>query len=132
MKKNEFIAVTLMILVTIGTLAAVFSYESYRRRTPEYFFVELIARSPNNGNWYPKEIKVPYGKKVRLHIRNIETVSHGFTLPDFELEPEINEIKAGEALEVTFTADKKGEFPFMCTVWCSEEHLRMNGRLLVE
>ena len=132
MKRNEFIAVTLMILVTIGTIAAVFSYESCRRRTPEYFFVELIARSPNNGNWYPKELKVPYGKKIKLRIRNIETVSHGFALPDFDTEPSFSEIKAGEAAEVTFTADKRGSFPFMCTVWCSEEHMQMNGKLLVE
>lgn len=132
MKRNEFIAVTLMILATIGTIAAVFSYESFRRRTPEYFFVELIARSPNNGNWYPQEIKIPYGKKIKLRIRNIETVSHGFVLPDFDTEPSSSEIKAGEVLEVTFVADKRGSFPFMCTVWCSEEHMQMNGKLLVE
>lgn len=132
MKRDEFIAVTLMILVTIGTIAAVFSYEFFRRRTPEYFFVELIARSPNNGNWYPKEIKIPYGKKIKLHIRNIETVSHGFALPDFDTEPGSSEIKAGEVVEVTFVADKRGSFPFMCTVWCSEEHMQMNGKLLVE
>ena len=132
MKRNEFIAVTLMILVTIGTIAVVFSYESCRRRTAEYFFVELIARSPNNGNWYPKELKVPYGKKIKLRIRNIETVSHGFALPDFDTEPSSSEIKAGEVAEVTFSADKRGSFPFMCTVWCSEEHMQMNGELLVE
>lgn len=132
MKKNEFIAVTLMILATVGTIAAVFSYESYRRRTAGYFFVELIARSPKNGNWYPGELKVPYGKKIKLRIRNIETVSHGFALPDFDTQPSSSEIKAGEAAEVTFTADKRGSFPFMCTVWCSEEHLQMNGKLIVE
>lgn len=132
MKRNEFIAVILMLLVTIGAIAAVFSYESCRRRTAGYFFVELIARSPNNGNWHPREIKVPYGKKIKLRIRNIETVSHGFALPDFDTAPSFSEIKAGEAVEVTFAADKRGSFPFMCTVWCSEEHMQMNGKLLVE
>lgn len=128
MKRNELVAISLVILATIGTILGIFTFERYRRT--KLYAVELIARSPNNGNWYPREFKVPYGSQVRLLIRNIETVSHGFALPDFGVAAK--EIKAGEAVVVRFVADKKGTFPFMCTVWCSNEHLHMTGNLIVE
>lgn len=130
MKKNELFAVILMFLATIGTVVGIFAYEKSRSRG--YYTVELIARAPLNGNWYPRKLTVPFGQEVRIRIRNIETVSHGFALPDFNIEPAINEIKAGEVKEVKFLADKKGAFPFFCTVWCSNEHLHMNGEIIVE
>ena len=117
-----------MFFVTIGTVFGVFAIEKYRRS--KLCVVELIARAPNNGNWYPRQLKAPFGKEVRILIRNIETVSHGFALPDFNIS--INEIKAGEVKVVKFTPDKKGVFPFMCTIWCSDEHLHMTGELIVE
>ena len=139
MRKNEQIAIILFFLATIGTILGVFIIEKYRGA--KVYTVELLARSPLNGNWSArtpggiwqvKKFSVPFGKEVALRIRNIETVSHGFALPDFRLEPAINEIKAGEVKIVKFIADKKGVFPFMCTVWCSEEHLKMNGEMTVE
>jgi len=117
-----------MFLATIGTVLGVFTIEKYRR--DKFYTVELIARAPNNGNWYPRQLKVPFGKEARILIRNIETVSHGFALPDFGVS--VSEIKAGEVKVVRFTPDKKGTFPFMCTVWCSNEHLHMTGELIVE
>lgn len=127
-KKNEFIAIMLLLLATVGTILGVFAIEKYRRT--KFFTVELIARAPNNGNWYPQKFIVPYGKEVKLLIRNIETVSHGFAIPDFKVA--VNEIKAGEVVALKFTPDKKGTFPFMCTVWCSDEHLNMTGEIIVE
>lgn len=117
-----------MIAATVGTVLGIFAIEKYRRS--KFYTVELIARSPLNGNWYPRKFNVPFGKEVKLYIRNIETVSHGFALPDFDISA--REIKAGEVSVVKFTPDKRGTFAFMCTVWCSNEHLQMNGELTVE
>ncbi len=128
MKKNEIIAVTLMFLATIGTVIGIFGIEKIRRS--RLYTVELIARAPDTGNWYPRQIRVPVGKEVRIRIRNIETVSHGFALPDFSIAAD--EIKAGEVKVVRFTPEKKGTFPFMCTVWCSDRHMEMAGELIVE
>lgn len=128
MKKNESIAVILIILATIGTIVGVFAIERFRLST--FYTTELIARAPDNGNWYPQKIKVPLGKEVKMLIRNIETVSHGFALPAFQVA--VNEIKAGEVEVVKFTPDRKGTFPFFCTVWCSERHMEMRGELIVE
>ena len=139
MKKNELVAALLIILATVGTAVGILAYEKYARS--RLYTVELIARSPLNGNWLARtpggswqsrKFTVSYGKETAIRIRNIETVSHGFALPDFKVEPPINEIKAGEVKIVKFVADKKGVFPFMCTVWCSNEHLQMNGEMTVE
>lgn len=128
MRKNELIAIILVILATVGTVFGIFAFEKYRRS--KFYTVQLIARAPLNGNWYPRKFTVPYGKEVRILIRNIETTSHGFAIPDFNVA--VKEIKAGEAAVVKFTPDKRGVFPFMCTVWCSDEHLRMTGEITVE
>lgn len=117
-----------MLMATIGTIGGVLGIENARRS--RYFTVELIAREPNNGNWHPRTITVKRGQPVRLLIRNIETVSHGFALPDFNVG--VREIKAGHTEVVTFTPDQTGRFLFLCTVWCSPRHEEMTGTLIVE
>src|SRR3989338_3842703 len=126
MKKQELVAIILVILSTIGTVLGIFAIEKYRHA--KFYTVELIARAPEHGNWYPREIKVSFGKEVKILIRNIETVSHGFAIPDFNVSA--GEIKAGEVKVVRFTPNKRGRFPFMCTVWCSDEHLHMTGEII--
>lgn len=128
MRKKELIAVVLMILATVVTVFGIHAIENYR--LSKFYTAELIARAPDNGNWYPRTITVPYGEDVQILIRNIETVSHGFALPDFQVA--VDEIKAGHTAVVKFKADKKGTFPFMCTVWCSKRHLEMSGQIIVE
>lgn len=128
MRKNELLAVILVIISTLGAIIGIFGYENYRRK--KYFTIELIARAPENGGWQPKQIKVPVGKEVKLLIRNVETVTHGFAIPDLDVG--VAEIKAGEVKIVKFMPQKRGNFPFMCTVWCSTRHMEMTGELIVE
>lgn len=128
MKTKELIAVLLVILSTVGAILGILGIEQLRIRS--FYTVELIARAPEHGNWYPKEIRLPYGKEAKILIRNIETVTHGFAIPDFNIA--VKEIKAGEVKVVKFTPDKKGAFPFMCTVWCSAQHMNMTGEIVVE
>jgi len=128
MKKSEIIAIMLVVLATVGTVFGILAIEKYRIK--KIYTTELIAREPAHGNWYPRTLKVPYGKEVKILIRNIGTVSHGFALPEFNAG--VAEIKAGEVAVVKFLANKKGTFPFMCTIWCSAEHLQMNGEVVVE
>lgn len=126
--KNELIALILVISATVGTILGIFAIENYRRN--KFYTLELIARAPEHGNWYPQRINLAYGKEAKILIRNIETVTHGFAIPDLGIS--VNEIKAGEVKVVKFTPAKKGVFPFMCTVWCSEHHLAMRGELIIE
>ncbi len=128
MKRRELIAIILLLFSTVGVVLGIVGVEHIRRS--KLYTVELLAREPDHGNWYPREITVPLGQEVTLYIRNVETVSHGFALPEFDVA--VKEIKAGEVAVVTFTPDKKGQFPFICTVWCSDRHMEMTGELIVE
>ncbi len=128
MSKKEIFAILLMLMATVGTIGGILGVENMRRS--RLYTLELIARAPEHGNWHPRTITVQRGQPVRLLIRNIETVSHGFALPDFAVG--IKEIKAGHVKTLEFTPDRSGSFPFLCTVWCSPYHEEMTGTLIVE
>ncbi len=128
MDRKELLAVALVVLATVGAITFIFGAERYRRGSS--FTAELVARAPEKGGWQPRTLSVPYGEHVRLYIRNADTVSHGFALPDFNVA--VKEIKAGHVEVVEFVADRNGTFPFMCTVWCSARHLEMTGAITVE
>ncbi|MFQ6607637.1 MAG: cupredoxin domain-containing protein [Fidelibacterota bacterium] len=127
MRKQEIIAVILVILCTVGTVLAIFTYES-SRKIPDT--VELLARTPDRGNWSPILIRAKKDQEITLIIRNVDIVSHGFYLPSFDVM--VREIKAGEIETVTFTPDEVGKHPFYCSVWCSDYHMHMRGDLVVE
>ncbi len=125
MDKNELIAIVLLLAVSLGAGIAVFGANQIYLSSYDY---ELKAL--NGGHWSYSEMRVPVGKEVTILLRNTDVVSHGFVIPDFNVG--VQELKAGEVVEVKFTPDKKGEFPFLCSVWCSDRHLQMRGILIVE
>lgn len=92
--------------------------------------VELFARAPERGNWSPQTIEVEQGEPVTLVIRNVDAVTHGFYLPGLDLT--VREIKAGDVKEITFTPQVAGEYGFYCSVWCSDFHMHMRGKLIVK
>lgn len=91
--------------------------------------VELLARAPERGNWSPRTLELERGREVTLVIRNVDVVTHGFYLPDLGLS--VTEIKAGDVKRLTFTPEEGGEFPFYCSMWCSDYHMQMRGTLIV-
>lgn len=126
--RREFIAILSVIIVTIGLISGVAIYEKYQKKN--VFTVDLIARSPENGNWHPQEIHLRKGEKARLRIRNIETVTHGFAIPSLDIA--VGEIRAGEVKVVEIPPTGQGRHTFLCTVWCSRHHLSMTGTIIVE
>lgn len=78
----------------------------------------------------PNQIIVRHGQKVTLHLVSLD-FAHGFALPEFGIE---EELLPKEPVTVTFVADRKGNFPFVCNVICGEahEHASMVGNLIVE
>lgn len=81
-------------------------------------------------NWVfdPPVITVKQGDKVKLSIKSID-VSHGFALPDYGFD---QKLEPGKEIVIEFTASKKGEFTFFCSVMCGEGHRDMKGKLVVE
>ncbi len=127
MRKQEILAVILVILSTVGTIWAVIAYES-GRRGPDT--VLLLAQAPEKGSWTPRSIRAKQGQKINIEIRNVDVVSHGFYLPSLDIM--IREIKAGEVERISMVPDRRGVFPFYCSVWCSDYHMQMRGELVVD
>lgn len=76
----------------------------------------------------PREIVVEHGQEVTLNIMSID-VTHGFSLPEFGIE---EELLPGEPVTITFIADRRGDFPFVCSVICGDHHASMVGNLIVK
>lgn len=89
--------------------------------------------------WDPKEIVVPLGKQVRLVVHNNEDRSlpglavsgtplseHGFGIEAYSIDVKVG---PGETQVVEFVADKAGEFPVECTVWCGTGKLPDGSRV---
>ncbi len=122
---SEMIAVALVLITTIGVLGATLAYRA--KTKPE---IELLARSPEKGNWSPQTITVERGKEVTIGIRNEDAVTHGFYVPAFDIA--VREIKAGTVERVKFIPNSAGEYTFFCNVWCSDYHMQMRGKLIVK
>jgi nitrous-oxide reductase len=80
----------------------------------------------------PDTIRVEEGKKVHLHVTNIEKsedATHGFAVGSHNVSLSL---EPGEHADVTFVADKPGVWPMYCTEFCSALHLEMAGYILVK
>ena len=76
----------------------------------------------------PSTITVNQGDKVRLNIKSVD-VTHGFAISEFGIS---ENLRPGKTVTVEFTADKKGEYTFFCSVYCGGGHSGMRGKLIVE
>ena len=126
-KYKEAIAVSIVFLSIVGTIAAIFTYESVlaeRRGT-----IELEAHPI--ATWSMEEIRVTKGELVKIRIINKDCVTHGFAIPELDIAERI--IKAGQFVIVEFTPKYEGEYIYQCVVQCDrEKHEFMKGKLIVE
>ncbi|MFW6189496.1 MAG: cupredoxin domain-containing protein [Planctomycetota bacterium] len=125
-KVKAALVILLLLGVTVVPAVGIFAYEAYRTRN---LTADIVARAPERGNYTPRELTVRAGQPVRLRVRNLDTVTHGFAIP--ELGVDAGEIKAGHVKWLEFTPERPGSYSFYCTVWCSDYHLQMNGVLNV-
>ena len=120
------ITATILLLCTAVPIIAIFLHEDARTSD---LTAEILTRAPERGNFWPRKLVLPAGKKVKLRIRNVDTVTHGFAIPALDINA--GEIKAGHYTTVEFTPTKPGQYDFYCTAWCGEFHLQMRGVLEV-
>ncbi len=123
---KKFLVVVIVLACTVVPVVGIFVFEYARTRD---ITVEIIARAPERGNFFPRRVTVPVGQKVKLRVRNVDTVTHGFAIPSLGVES--GDIKSGHQVIEEFTPQKTGEYGFYCTAWCSEHHLQMRGVLVV-
>ncbi len=123
---KTIISAIILLVCTVGPIIGAFAYEGYRTRD---LTEEILCRAPEKGNFSPRMTTVTVGELVKLRIRNVSTVTHGFAIPSLKIDA--GEIKAGRSKIIEFTPDKVGKYDFYCTTWCSEFHLQMRGVLEV-
>ncbi len=81
-----------------------------------------------NWEFVPNTIKVSRGDEVILKVKSVD-VPHGFFIEAYGID---ERLEPNKEVVVTFVADKKGEFPFVCSVPCGKGHGTMRGVLIVE
>jgi len=75
----------------------------------------------------PDIITVKKGSHVILTLTS-KDVDHGIGIAGYDVKQKLS---AGATVDVEFDADKTGEFPFYCTVYCGSGHSAMKGKLIV-
>ncbi len=76
----------------------------------------------------PNVIKIKKGDQVKLVITALDR-DHGFKLEAFHID---KKLEKGKPVEVEFTADQAGTFPFQCSRFCGKGHRKRKGELIVE
>lgn len=128
MKKiNELFAILLVIFTTVGTVWMIFHYESIQAKKRNAIDLEAHAIS----TWSKKEIKVKKGQVARIRVINKDTVTHGFAIPELDIDERI--IHPGQNEIVEFTPKYAGKYLYKCVVQCDRKHHEfMTGYLIVE
>lgn len=86
---------------------------------------EMVARQ---WAFEPATITVNEGDTVVINIKSTD-VAHGIAISAFGVN---EKLEPGKVTKVQFIADKKGTFPFVCSVFCGSGHGAMRGTLIVE
>jgi cytochrome c oxidase subunit 2 len=75
----------------------------------------------------PSQIEVPVGSKVTIYVTTPD-VQHGFKIQDTNVNMMI---LPGQVSRLTYTFDRVGEFPYICTEYCGLGHAAMFGTVRV-
>ncbi|MBI5047144.1 cytochrome c oxidase subunit II [Candidatus Micrarchaeota archaeon] len=126
-----------LLLISLVAVLLLFGCTSQPQQTTNNSSVNLSNGSGSvvefqitakNWDFTPNNITVNKGDRVRFVVTSMD-VTHGITIPAFNVN--LN-IPAGTTKTVEFTADKSGEYPFICSVFCGEGHKNMKGTLTVK
>jgi cytochrome c oxidase subunit 2 len=75
----------------------------------------------------PRELVVPIDAEVDLYVTSID-LQHGFKITDTNVNMQV---VPGQVSKLTYTFDKAGEFPYICTEYCGSGHAVMFGTVKV-
>jgi len=76
----------------------------------------------------PERIEVKKGDIVRIFATSRD-VPHGIYIKEYEVN---TTVKKEEVKKIEFLADKTGEFPILCSIYCGSGHHDMKAVLVVE
>lgn len=110
------------------TLPAVSDTASPSAATNSGAVVKTFTLEGGGFRFTPNEIRVKKGDKVKV-VLNVLDMQHDFVVDELDIRTKIG--KAGETVEVEFTANTAGEFEFYCSVG-SHRAQGMVGTFIVE
>lgn len=145
--KSKFSGFVVVLALAVVLAGALFLFNKYNAKSGGSFSSQGTqveenhqtsseAQAPSNiievegGMYYfkPDVIKVKKGETVNISFRSVDGV-HDFVIDEFDTRTEI--IREGQTTEVSFVADKAGEFEYYCSVG-NHRALGMKGTLVVE
>lgn len=89
--------------------------------------VYVIART---WSFSPREIEIPVGSNLTVYVSSadageeLRAVQHGFKIQDTNVNMQI---VPGQVSKLSYTFDRVGEFPYICTEYCGISHAAMFG-----
>lgn len=114
------------VVTTQGETAIVKEKAKEEKASPKKETVNIEVTA-SQWQFDPNTITVKKGSHVVLTLVS-KDVDHGLGIAAYGVK---EKIPAGRAVDVEFDADKAGEFPFYCTVYCGTGHSSMKGKLVV-
>jgi cytochrome c oxidase subunit II len=106
----------LLVIFLLGCFLNPASRSSYSQDTAQA--IEVHAK---RFSFIPSEITVKKGETVKLSLIS-DDVTHELVIPDLQVKQEISK---GKPVEVTFVANKVGDFSGRCGHFCGTGHASM-------
>lgn len=122
---GRLILIILIAIAILASLSGIILVQRFVHDDPDVVVVEMTSRQ---WEFSEKEILVKKGQTVIIRITSLD-VPHGFSIEDLRVTAFT---PPGETIEIRFTANKEGEFPYFCNVFCGEGHSTHRGKLIVE
>ncbi len=129
MKRLEIVALLAVLATLLLVPGVVLAYKYAYVPSLAPHEINLIMRTPENGNPMPSVIHVKKGQKVRLHITSAD-VAHGFRIGELGVDAGV--IEPGKWQVIEFTPDEAGEYTFTCNIRCSPRHADVRGKIIVD
>jgi len=126
MKHWDALGLLAVLVVLLGTPAAVFAGQRYLNAPPHEY--TIVAHTAEDGGFVPNRITVVQGEHVWLRLTSAD-VTHGFAVPSLGID--VPQLYPGKYVTVDFTPQKPGTYPFLCTIVCSPLHYKMQGEIVV-
>lgn len=105
---------------TVTQAPSPFSEPGLREVAPGEYEAYVVSRQYS---FEPRELEIPVGSTVTIYVVS-EDVQHGFKINDTNVNMMV---VPGQVSRLTYTFDRLGEFPYICTEYCGLGHAAMYG-----
>ncbi len=121
----EALGIVIVIATVVG-MAAVPMIGEEIFQPDDVIIVRMQTREA--GGYDPDVIYAEKNTTIKILLRSMD-VTHGFQVEYYMDEPVV--VQPGKDKTIELTLDLEGEFRFVCTQYCSLEHVFMEGKLVV-